>query len=235
MVGRRFVVGLVLAGAIAAGRAGAQPLPQDPGAIFSVGVEAFEAGNFRRALEAFERVFALRGNPDLLFNIYRCHRAMGDPERAVHALRRYLVARPDVPERATLEAELTSLDAQARALAARPRPAAPRGPASAPRGPGAGPWIVLGAGAIVAGVGVGLMVAAGGSQGDASSAPSELARQERLDGASAQHTAGIALLATGSAAAVAGVLWRVLAPRGPTVDVAVGADRVALTLGARWP
>lgn len=232
-------MGLILAGAIATGRASAQPLPQDPGAIFSVGIEAFEAGNFRRALEAFERVFALRGSPDLLFNIYRCHRAMGDPERAVNALRRYLVARPEVPERATLEGELAALDAEARALAARPRVEAPQPPARPPaltsRGPGAGPWIVLGAGAVMAGVGVGLMVAAGGSQGDASSAPSETARQERLDGASTQHTAGVALLATGSAAAIAGVLWRVLAPRGPTVDVAVGTDRIALTLGARWP
>jgi hypothetical protein len=35
----------------------AQTLPQEPAAIFRVGIEAFEAGNFRIALEAFERNF----------------------------------------------------------------------------------------------------------------------------------------------------------------------------------
>lgn len=247
---RSTLLGFALVAVLFAHPAVAQTLPQEPAAIFRVGIEAFEAGNFRIALEAFERLFALRGNPDLLFNIYRCHRAMGDPAQAAVALRRYLLARPDRVDRAELEGELTRLDAQARALALPTPPPAPT-PAPAPTPPpaprpvaptptparevGPGPWITLGLGAALAGTGVALMVLAGSAQSDAANATSERARQSSLDGASSQHTAGVVMLGVGGAAALGGVLWRVLAPRGPAVDVVPGSGRVAVSLTVRWP
>lgn len=253
------LLGSALAALLAARPAAAQPPPQDTGAIFRAGIEAFEAGNFRIALDAFERLFALRGNPDLLFNIYRCHRAMGDPAQAAVALRRYLLARPDRVDRAELEGELTRLDAQARALtlppaptptptptptltptpspaptpARPPRPAPPTTPTARDVGPG--PWITLGLGAALAGTGVALMVTAVSAQTDAANATSERARQSSLDGASSQHTAGVVMLGVGGAAMLGGVLWRVLAPRGPAVDVVPGSGRVAVSLTVRWP
>jgi tetratricopeptide (TPR) repeat protein len=247
---RSSLLGFALVAVLFARPAVAQTLPQEPAAIFRVGIEAFEAGNFRIALEAFERLFALRGNPDLLFNIYRCHRAMGDPAQAAVALRRYLLARPDRVDRAELEGELTRLDAQARALtlptpppAPTPAPAPTPPPAPRPAAPtptparevGPGPWITLGLGAALAGTGVALMVLAGSAQSDAANATSERARQSSLDGASTQHTAGVVMLGVGGAAALGGVLWRVLAPRGPAVDVVPGNGRVAVSLTVRWP
>lgn len=236
MPSQRITSSWPLIGVLSSGVAVAQPLPEGAAANFNVGISAFEQGNFRRALEAFERVFALRGNPDLLFNIYRCHRAMGDPLRAAQALRRYLIARPGAPDRATLEADLARLDAEARQLAA----PVVRAPAPTPRraastDPGAGPWIVIGAGVVAAGLGAGLMLAASASQADGSGDSGELARRDRLDSASSQHTAGIALVGVGAAAGLAGVLWRVLAPRAPAVQVAVTGEQVAFTLSARWP
>jgi hypothetical protein len=242
------LLGFALVAVLFARPAVAQTLPQEPAAIFRVGIEAFEAGNFRIALEAFERLFALRGNPDLLFNIYRCHRAMGDPAQAAVALRRYLLARPDRVDRAELESELTRLDAQARALTlptptpsptptpapiAPPRPVAPTPTPAREVGPG--PWITLGLGAALAGTGAALMVLAGSAQSDAANATSERARQSSLDGASSQHTAGVVMLGVGGAAVLGGVLWRVLAPRGPAVDVVPGSGRVAVSVTVRWP
>ena len=246
------LLGIALVALLYPRPAAAQTLPQEPAAIFRVGIESFEAGNFRLALDAFERVFALRGNPDLLFNIYRCHRAMGDPARAAVALRRYLLARPDRVDRAELEGELTRLDVQARALALPtptppptptptpaptptqpPRPTLPPAPTAREVGPG--PWITLGLGAALAGTGVALMVTAVDAQSDAANATSERARQSSLDGASSQHTAGVVMLGVGGAAMLGGVLWRVLAPRGPAVDVVPGSGRVALSVTVRWP
>lgn len=211
---------------------------------------AYEAGDYRRALSAFERVFALRGVPDLLFNIYLCHRAMGDPEPAARALRRFLIARPAHPERARYEAVLAELDAQARALAERrtppvapppvaPPPVAPPPPRAAPSSePGAGPWIVLGTGVAAAGVGVALMLSANGDVRDAANASGERARLDLLDGASTQHTIGAALLGVGAAAALGGVLWRALAPSGSAaraLSLGAGPGGVSVQFAARWP
>ena len=170
------------------------------------------------------------------------------------ALRRYLLARPDRVDRTELEGELSRLDAQARALtlptapptappAVSPTPAPPvaqpprptRPPAPTAREVGPGPWITLGLGAALAGTGVALMVTAVGAQSDAANATSERARQSSLDGASSQHTAGVVMLGVGSAAVLGGVLWRVLAPRGPAVEVVPGSGRVAVSVTVRWP
>ncbi len=93
----------------------------------------------------------------------------------------------------------------------------------------------MGLGAALAGTGVALMLTAVGAQSDAANATSERARQSTLDGASTQHTAGVVMLGVGGAAVLGGVLWRVLAPRGPVVDVVPGSGRVALSLTVRWP
>jgi tetratricopeptide (TPR) repeat protein len=244
-------LGFALAALLSTSSADAQTLPQEPAAIFRVGIESFEAGNFRVALAAFTRVFELRGNPDLLLNIYRCHRAMGDPAQAALYLRRYLLARPDRVDRAELEVELTRLDAQARALVlpttpppttpppTTPPPEAPSRPAvpprAAPRDPGVGPWITVGLGAALMGAGVGLMVVANNTQSGSANASSERARQASLDGASTENAAGVVMLGVGGAAVLGGVLWRVLAPRAPAVDVVAGRGQVSLSLTARWP
>ena len=232
----------------AASPARAQLRVDDAQAFFREGTAAYEAHDYRRALDVFERVFALRGNPDLLFNVYLCHRAMGDPEQAARALRRFLVARPEHPEHARLSATLAQLDADASALATRraPQPTvtAPTAPTVvgvAPpvlppptrgSGPGAGPWVLLGTGIAAAGVGAALMLTA--SVDDAANARSERARADLLDGASAQHTAGAVVLGVGAAAALGGVLWRVLAP-GAAPSVSVRPGGVAMSFTARWP
>lgn len=240
---------LLLAALLGAPALGAQPRNEDAQSLFREGTAAFEASDYRRALAAFERVYALRGNPDLLYNIFLCHRAMGEPGEAAVALRRYLVARPQHPERARLTELAAQLEADQRALSAQraaPPPPPPPGPPAAPSplpapratssGPGAGPWIVLGGGVVAAGVGLALMLSANGQVDDAANASGERARADLLDGASTQHTVGVALLGVGAAAAVGGVLWRALAPgRAPTLSMGVGAGGVALTLGGRWP
>jgi hypothetical protein len=63
----------------------------------------FRAGNFRPALQNFQRTFDLTGNPAILFNIAVTWQRLGEPGEAARALRRYLIAQPQALNRADVE------------------------------------------------------------------------------------------------------------------------------------
>lgn len=77
--------------------------------LFDEARAAFEAGDYLAALERFERVYELTGSPELLYNIGVSADRAGQPAKAVDAYERYLLALPDAPDRADVEARIAAL------------------------------------------------------------------------------------------------------------------------------
>jgi len=67
----------------------AEPPPAGAGGeaekLFQQGLKAYDAGEFARALEAFEAAHRLTAMPEILFDIGMTYRALGDCRRAVKA------------------------------------------------------------------------------------------------------------------------------------------------------
>lgn len=156
--------------------------------LFAEGAALFNKGDYAGALEKFSKAHGLIPEPNLLFNIARCHEAMGQVELAIERYEAF-VAHPEAGGESRQDAQqrLARLrQAQAEA-AARPRsgrgpapldtvtPAAGRSAAGPDRAVVGGTrgyspwqWVSLGVGAAAAGVGVGmfLMGASDSSQAD---------------------------------------------------------------------
>ncbi|MET0285538.1 MAG: tetratricopeptide repeat protein [Polyangiales bacterium] len=81
----------------------------DARSAFEAGREAYEHGQFERALEQFERAYALSPKPQLLFNIGRAADSDGQPERAVSAYEGYLGAHPEADNAEFVRARLAKL------------------------------------------------------------------------------------------------------------------------------
>jgi hypothetical protein len=77
---------------------------------FGEGTKAFEAGDFRRAAQAFEAAYRLGPNTDVLWNAARAWHRAGESARAATLYARYLRdAPPEAPDRAAATAQLASL------------------------------------------------------------------------------------------------------------------------------
>jgi tetratricopeptide (TPR) repeat protein len=236
--------------------------PAELRSLLTEGQEAYQQQRYRRAQEAFSAVFAQTGNPELLYNLALCHRGMGEPGEAARYLRRFLVARPQHPERAAIERTLAELEASAQALAptpAAPAPAAPPPPplerataldspartvAPAPTPAASSPtpwlrWTLLGTGVVAAGVGTGMILSARGRVDGAGSAANEQAYLDELDAASSLRGAGAVVLGVGVAALGVGLArWLFVRPAGTVpsrrASLSLGAGPGALMLFGRW-
>ncbi|MDD9942526.1 MAG: hypothetical protein OXU20_15915 [Myxococcales bacterium] len=88
--------------------------------IFTTGRQAYLAGRYLEAVEAFERVFAMTGYPLMLVNVGNARARLGEPERAIAAYRQYLGLVPEAPERLELEHRIAELEAEVLSAAAPP-------------------------------------------------------------------------------------------------------------------
>ncbi len=77
---------------------------------FRLGQAHYDSGHFREAAAEFEQSYELSGRPQLLYNIYVSYRDANDSERARDALRTYLEAVPDAPNRSLLRSRLAALE-----------------------------------------------------------------------------------------------------------------------------
>jgi tetratricopeptide (TPR) repeat protein len=64
-------------------------------AAFTAGSAFYKQGQFKQALEEFEKTLRLKPHPTVTYNIGRCHEKLGDVPRALAAYRMYLKAAPD--------------------------------------------------------------------------------------------------------------------------------------------
>jgi tetratricopeptide (TPR) repeat protein len=217
--------------------------------LIAEGQGAYQQQRYRRAQEAFLEVFSQTGNPEMLYNLALCYRGMGEPGEAARYLRRFLVARPQHPDRASMERTLTELEASAQALAQAPPAAPPSAPsppplerttaldgparvvAPTPEASAPTPWLrwtLLGTGVVAAGVGTGMILSARGRVDGAASAANEQAYFDELDGASSLRSAGAVVLGVGVAALGVGLAhWLFVRPAR-----AASARRASLSLSA---
>ena len=130
---------------------------------FRLGSTFYDSGRFQEAAEEFAEAFRLSGRPELLYNVYVARRDAGKLEEAVDALRSYLKAMPNAPDRINLRARLESMEAQ---LAAhQEREAVEKEPARAATEPvetehSVVPWVLMGTGGALLAVSIGTGVAA---------------------------------------------------------------------------
>lgn len=69
----------------------------------------YERGEFASALASFEKAYALKAVPGLLFNIAQCHRQLGNHERAIVYFQRFLESSPN-PAQANATRELMATE-----------------------------------------------------------------------------------------------------------------------------
>lgn len=181
---------------------------------FRLGREYYQLGRFPEAAREFEVAYGLSGRAALLYNVYISYRDAQDPPKAAAALRGYLAAVPDAPDRENLQARLSALESQvaqskadaqreeaqrqeverlkreaeARAQAKRAGPNESLPPAAAASRPW-WPWLLVGAGVAAAATGLTL---GGLATSDASALRSQCVADPRTDGASAPLTPGSA-------------------------------------------
>jgi tetratricopeptide (TPR) repeat protein len=181
---------------------------------FRLGREYYTLGRFRDAAREFEAAYGLSGRAALLYNVYISYREAQDTPKASGALRGYLAAVPDAPDRDNLSARLQALEAQvaqsradaeraqaqreelerlrgeaearAREASAAQQPATSPPPSAAASRPW-WPWLVVGAGVVAAATGVTL---GGLASSDASGLRAQCVADPRTDGASAPLVSG---------------------------------------------
>ncbi len=76
---------------------------------FKAGKSYFDTGDYELALREFERAYELSQRPQLHYNISVAHEKLGNLEKAIPALEKYLAEAPDVPNRQTLELRLENM------------------------------------------------------------------------------------------------------------------------------
>ncbi len=89
----------VLAG-VATGVCGANPALGQPGgrsgdfsrveALYGEGIAFYQAADYRQALERFREAYRVYPEPNLVYNIARCHEALGETDEAVRQYQAFL-------------------------------------------------------------------------------------------------------------------------------------------------
>ena len=185
--------------------------------LFREGAAKFRAGEFRPALDLFEKAYALDPHPTLIYNIARAHEGLGELDEAIDAYERYLASDPNASDRGAVEQRVVTIRKQiqernelvrrgreldeARAREAK-RTSAPAAPA---RSASATPWIVAGIGVVGAATGGVLLGVARSTHADAESEPGASRALELESDAKTLNTAGVITLSASLVIAVAAV------------------------------
>jgi tetratricopeptide (TPR) repeat protein len=122
--------GAVLLGLLVSSLAQAQDDKLDKAkAYFQSGVQAYDQGNYKVALEQFGHAHALSQSPALYFNMAACEEHLDHFQAASSLLRQYLIEKPDADDRLNVEQRIKALDdrdeAQKKRLEATPTPTTP--------------------------------------------------------------------------------------------------------------
>lgn len=255
---RYVAASLALLGLLAPLASLAQPVNEErratARALFEAGRGAFEAGNYERALDYFERTYALTPAPELLYNIGQAAERAQRDERALTAFEEYLARVPNAEERAAIEARIAVLRAAIAERGATSDPPSPTDPApalsidppptDADRATGAsvvrvsrgseppiGGWVTAAGGGALALAGAvlfGVAVSRADEVRDAApGTPWVDLRGAHVD-ADALGIAGGVLVGIGAAAAVAGIVWVIVGSSEGSPEVALGPGCVAV-------
>ncbi len=205
---------------------------------FMAGKAAFDEADYDRAItywsDAYRRDCTAH---DLLRNLARAYELSGQKQGAIDALQAYLDRVPDTAKRDQFLRRIEKLEEQLAAEAAAPQeteppvtttsepPVSDDSPVAPPPPPERGrkpivPLIVLGAGGVIAAVGVGGLASEAGKGSDyedqcgpdRDQCPSEAVLEEAMDWRQRQRVFGAVTLA-GVGVAATGLVWYLAAPR----------------------
>src|SRR6188768_1076279 len=143
------------------------PAPADSARIAELnetGARAYAERHYRTAIEKFVEAYAIDHDPNLLFNIARCYEKLGDLGAAIEKYEAFVAAPgADTEGRIKAKASLVELQQLKEQGGATPADAAPPPGESGTTAAGSGdeasshvdvwPWVTLGAGVVVTGVG----------------------------------------------------------------------------------
>ena len=94
-----------------------------------LGMQLYETRRHTEALVEFRKAYKFAPLPGILFNIARCHEALGDHAAALENFERYLAAEPDSARKTYVEQRITALNQQLEQAKSRsndkPKPPAP--------------------------------------------------------------------------------------------------------------
>lgn len=100
---------------------------------FERGMQHYDLGEFKAAIEEFKTAYSLSAAPGLLFNLAQASRLDRQYEAALHLYRSYLREQPDAPNRVDVEQRIRELVPVVRAAqVTRPPPASPAVTPAAP-------------------------------------------------------------------------------------------------------
>ncbi|HEX4337037.1 MAG TPA: hypothetical protein VH062_14060 [Polyangiaceae bacterium] len=193
---------------------------------------AYAAGEKARALELMSGAYALAPHPELLFNLARLRRELGQCAASLDAYRRYLAGPTDEPSREAATRAARDLDAEC----GTPPPAPSYWTTQRMLG-----WSLIGGGVVAGTFATYFGVASGAAHTDVERAISDAASTGRpYQGHSAEQNEsrdvalGAAFAATAGTLVVGGVLLLVLGSHGDTRErpsVALGAGPGSAYLG----
>ncbi len=83
---------------------------------YTVGKQAYEAGDYQRAYDKFKESFQLSHEPALLYNIASALQGLKRPHEAAEALRSFLRVMPSDPDRPKIEQRIATLEEEQRML-----------------------------------------------------------------------------------------------------------------------
>ena len=169
--------------------------------IYKMGQDAYQKGRYESAFNSFQQAYQLTNAPDLLYNLAKVANRLGQKEVAVGYYKQYLAGHPE--DEAAVQKELDDYLGQNAVV--KPLPQAPE-PQADPQVPRWVQWALIGTGAGLLGLSVGLLVAGGVTP--AETAADQTQRRSML--ASGGVLGGIGLAAT-----VGGVVLRLRSNRVP--------------------
>jgi hypothetical protein len=126
------------------------------------GARAYAERNYRTAIEKFVEAYAIDHDPNLLFNIARCYEKLGDLDAAIEKYQAFVAAPgADTEGRIKAKESIAELEHLRSQGGVSPNdPTAPKGESAPASDSGEAsssfnvwPWVTLGAGVVVAGVG----------------------------------------------------------------------------------
>lgn len=206
--------------------------------LFQRGEASYREGDFNAAIVYLEDAYETFPEPVILYNLARAHEGRGDDQEAADLFERYLRDAGDVEDRGAIEARIVGLRArvaeterlreleeaqegrEASEMAVEVEdgesaadPIASDASEESSSGPSALPWVVVGAGALVAATGIIPGVQAPGTQSDAQAALSNGQNTQALelqDKAEGQARTANILFAVGGGIALAGLIWGII-------------------------
>jgi len=103
---------LALAAALASGRsAHAQLTPQQKQEIhqhYDRATRAYDLGKYPEAVDEYQKVYEIDGDPVMLYNIAQAYRLNDQPQEAIHFYRRYLQRAPEARNRDDVERKIAA-------------------------------------------------------------------------------------------------------------------------------